>query len=131
MNEFMEQEPARERLVGDHRVHERVCGHVGEVRQRARIESHPLEFRVEVRVGDLLPAEHNDARRVQRGCREERLHRCLLSGVRRYRLASVDLALAINVFGDLLDDPRNFGIKKFRQGHRKSPGTELRQVASR
>src|SRR6516162_10489424 len=36
MDKLVEQEPVCERLVRDHRVHERACGHVREVRQIGR-----------------------------------------------------------------------------------------------
>jgi hypothetical protein len=74
MNEFMEQEPLRERRVGDHRVHECDRRHEGEVWHSTQLESHSLEFAVEGRVADPLPGEDYNSRRVQRGRRKERLH---------------------------------------------------------
>src|SRR5208283_1751880 len=113
----MEQEPIRECLVRDHRVHEGNCSHEAKVWQRTLLESHPLELRVEGWVGHPLPGEDYHSRRVQRGYWKKRLHCRLLAAVQRPRPASVGLALPFNVFGDLLYDPLNLFVADFGMGH--------------
>ena len=54
VNEFMKEQPVRERLVGDHRVHEGYCGHVRKVRQRTRFASYLQGFPVERGIADAL-----------------------------------------------------------------------------
>jgi hypothetical protein len=71
----VKQQPVRERLAGDYRVHERDCCHMREVRQSRRLESHLDELTVERRIAHALAAEDQNSRRVQWGRRKEGLHR--------------------------------------------------------
>jgi len=71
MDKLVEQEPVCERLVRDHRVHERDCGHVREVRQIGRGEPHLDELTVERRISHALATADYKASQIEDGLREK------------------------------------------------------------
>ena len=97
--------PVRERLVGDHSVHERDCRHEREIRQSGRLEPHLPELWVERWIEDSLSGKDYKPSRIESRLREKGAHGVLLVQAEGCRAGSVLLPLLSDVRYDLLNNP--------------------------